>query len=311
MPGTSSPRRIAWAVLVTLCFAFPADARSDARPATHPVTEQAVEPQAAGAPTRAKILVLLAQVAFDPAGGLTDLRIETPLPEALSGLVQDAVRGWRFLPPPRGTAHVARARMRLVLSAVDAPEDVRILVDGVRFSPVEGDELATRDPEPVTMSGHTLSPRPRFPRGVKVNAQVLLAAHVALDGRFQRVEPLQTVLFDVGGGEAILRREIEAFERAAISVVRLWRANVVVNDPAADTSRLTVLVPIAFSLPGFDEDAPGKWRTVIRSPLRPIPWKAPPPGEAAAGVADVGTKGMVQDGWSVRLATDVVGSRIH
>ena len=89
MPGTSSPRRIAWAVLVTLCFAFPADARSDARQATHPVTEQAVEPQAAGAPTRAKILVLLAQVAFDPAGDAA----ATKKPRRSGALSSYAMRG--------------------------------------------------------------------------------------------------------------------------------------------------------------------------------------------------------------------------
>jgi hypothetical protein len=254
------------------------------------------------------------RVTLDAKGGLVSFSVETPIPENVRSKLDNVVQHWRFAPVlADGVARQVTTRMRITLAATRDGENYRVKVDNVIFPGDAGAaKAATRDATPDLITGKHLLP-PGYPLGLMrqgVSGTVLLGMRVGADGRVEEVVSVQSALKDVRGRPEVLAKAIKLFEQSATTAARRWTFNVPANLAALTPSDRTVVVPVNYIMDREEKDAPGQWRTEVRTARRDMAWLDGRAGLQHAGVSDVADGETIAVASTVRLETDVVGAVI-
>lgn len=185
----------------------------------------------------ADTLWLRGVIDIDSSGRVERLELQS---QALRGDVADMLQAqvsrWRFAPPSiEGQAGALRTAISLELGLLPEDSNPRARTLGILKHRL-GDALWTEQPAPVY-------PSASLARGL--GAELILIADVDGEGRVIAVEPVQGVLLGQRvRAEAVQRRALEPFVRAAIGSIQRWRMEPPHAAPAAKTTRF--LVPIRF-----------------------------------------------------------------
>ncbi|HMB56254.1 MAG TPA: hypothetical protein VKM35_03500 [Arenimonas sp.] len=252
-------------------------------------------------------------VSIDTNGGLTDFRMETPVPDSLRNNLDRIVRQWRFIrTPSAGPVMPINTRMRITLSATKLGEKYQIRVDNVIFT---GDEKDPGKPAAAlaSIAAKRLVP-PQYPIGLErlnIGGLVLLGLKVGNDGRVEDVVAVQTILRDVSGAPKVLGQAVATLEQSALRAARTWRFEVPAGFAKEDAGHHTITVPIVFLPSGSSEESvPGQWRTEVRGQRREMDWLKPNPELQRIGASDTVNGEVLPLASSIRLETDVVGTVI-
>lgn len=266
--------------------------------------------------TSMKTLQVEGTVVIDTEGKVDDYRIETHLGEPLSGAVDRAVRGWRFVPVViDGQPRRAEARMRITLAATKVGEDFEVKVDNVIFPREKptAKEAPAPGHVPTRIEAGKFTP-PVYPPGLMfagLDGQVLVALRVGEDGNAADVAAVQSMLLDVRGREKTLQQAVGLFEQASLAAARQWTFKLPPDFASWPPEKRVVTVSIVYTTDRKPEfDAPGFWRTIVRTPRREIDWMPRKRGTQAVGVADVKPGEFVPVASALTLASDVVGATL-
>jgi TonB family protein len=249
-------------------------------------------------------------IVIDPQGQVSEFTIDTPLLDKMRVALDRTVRTWRFEPViVDGAPRTARAKMRVILSALAQGDNYQVKIDNVVFPGVSGTDN-TAPPLPPLITAKSLQP-PRYPPALVfagVSGTVLLAVKVGADGQVAQVMAVQSALLDVKGDKSTLSKAVQMFEQSAIGVAKTWRFNVGSKEGPLSARDMTVTVPITYMVEGKKPVAPGTWRTEVRAPPRPIEWLQDEPDVQTIGVADVADGEVLPVGSALTLVTHVVGT---
>ena len=250
-------------------------------------------------------------ISINPEGGVAEFQTETPLLPALHENLERVVLKWRFQPVMiDGVPRMVRAKTRVILARNRVGKVYVVKVDNVTFpnNPDAKAETIKESPQPITAL--SMQP-PNWPRGLlgaNVSGQVLLYIRVGADGRAEQVVAVQSMLFDVKGKNSVLRDVIDQFERSALLGATHWRFNVPADRGQMSAENRTVSVPVVFLMEKRPElELPGRWRTIVRNPTRPVEWLPKSPDVKQAGVTDVAAGELMSASSEAKLNTDVVG----
>ena len=306
-------RPVVLSLAVAGAIAAPFAFANEAAPAPARAAEAAVE--------RLLSMSVDGRIVIEADGSVRDYSLLTKLTPNLAQMLGKSIQSWRFEPVLiDGQARRVEARVRVSLAAHKDGEDYQVKVDNVVFPATPGAvELPAPQPA-VEVTRRKMNP-PLYPGGLMragVSARVLIALHFSPEGRVLEVVPVQTMLFDTAGNDAILGKAVEQFEAATLEAASKWTVNVKLHpgrptnakDFTAYTNVEYVMTQNAFGkrhLPVREKD--GKWRVVARSGLRPLPWlsglDAP-----TVGVADVDNGEMLPLAGTPRLMTPVAGTTL-
>ena len=249
-------------------------------------------------------------IVIDPQGQLTDIRIDTQIPDTLrTSLIRNSGK-WRFHPVVvDGMPRTARARIRFVLAARKLGSDYRISVDNVLFP--EGDEPSPGHAEKpkAVISAIALTP-PKYPYGAQraeISGIVLLGLKIGPDGSVQEVVPVQSSLLNIAGPAKVMRYAIRQFEQASIAAAKSWRFNVAAGSATTTPEQMTVMLPLRFTMQGAPVDKPGLWRTELRAPRQELTWLGQGSNTQKVGVSDLADGEVMPVASTMRLASDVIG----
>lgn len=250
------------------------------------------------------------QILIDTQGRVELFEIETDVLEPLEVALLRLVREWRFNPVlVDGEARRATARMRVILAAHREDDGYRVSIDNVAFPEDKPAKPPITSPpiDSSVISGRSFR-SPRYPRELEmqgVAGTVLVAVLAGPGGKTAKAKATQTMLYDVRGRDEVLRKAIAVMERSALSAARDWTFNMPVVREGDVPKDLTVMVPVEFKL--GKTALPGQWRTVVRSPKRPIDWLPASQSARAAGVADFVAGEMLPLSSAFSLVTEVIG----
>jgi len=292
--------RILSKVLMSLCLLVVAGQgiawAKDAAPSTEPL-ESVITMQVEGS------------IVIDPQGRVSGLTIDTALPDKMRAPLDRTIRTWQFEPViVDGAARTASAKMRVILSALAQGDSYQVKIDNVVFPGESGSDGAP----PPLITAKTLQP-PRYPPTLLyagVSGTVLLAVRVGEDGQVAQVMAMQSALLDVKGDTSTLSKAVRMFEKSAIDVAKGWRFNVGSREMAPSAREMTVMVPISYMIDGKKPVGPGKWRTEVRVPSRPISWLQDQPDIQAIGVDDVVDGEVLPVAGELTLVTKVIGTTL-
>lgn len=281
-------------------------------------------PVAAGAPTPPLESVLSMPVdgtiVIEPDGAVGEYALTSQLTPGLKAMLDRTIPKWRFEPVVvDGTARRAQTRVRIVLAANEVDGGYRVRIDNVIFPAPKGEinETPQLNSKLVEMRGKNLQP-PRYPMELMragISGRVLVGLRFGLDGALVDAVPVQSMLFNVKGGQRALSKSIALMEASAMGAVRRWSADVRVKagatpaprDFTAYTTIEYVLGPPGDKLPTGDPP-PGTWRLVTRTPKREMPWLAGDKQVPVVGVADLAGGEVLPLAGAPRLTTPVVGT---
>jgi hypothetical protein len=233
------------------------------------------------------LMTLEADIEVDAAGGLTKLELTTPAPANIRANMGGLVQGWRFAPVrgDDGKPMAASAHMTLVLVARPVGDSFEVRVDSVRFR--DRGAVLTHDTPTARIHADGLR-RPHYPDSVRepMSAVVLLAVLLDVEGGVDRVEVVQSAVFEPQQAPESVASALKRFEDNAMRAARTWQLRVEPTGAAAPTREdLTVLVPVRYYTGKHElTQEKGAWRRVARTPRRSIPWKPEDP----VGVANAG-----------------------
>lgn len=278
----------------------------------------AAMPASAGRPAVAdtlesvKVLQVEGIVVIDTQGGVEDYRIQTPLNDALRGLVDKAVHRWRFRPVVvDGQVRRAEARMRITLAATAMGEDYQVRVDNVIFPDPDQKPGQPAAGDTAGYSARKLAP-PVYPQGLmraNVSGTVLLAIRMDASGRAADVAAVQSMLMDVRGREKVLQIATGMMEQASVSAAKRWTFNLPADFERRPPDQRVVMVPVEFLMESTPKStAAGIWRTVVRTPVRKVDWLPQGKGTQAVGVADLRNGEFVPVASQLSLVSEVVGN---
>lgn len=216
----------------------------------------------------------------EPDGSVSAVQIDTRLEEPLRSALQRTLAGFRFKQVlVAGVPQRTRTAFDVSLAArrSAAGKDYDVTIDGVDFKAVKGATLVHPDDEDAfdVVADGPMKP-PVYPRDAEfagAMGRVLLAVHFTADGRADKAAVVASMLYDTRVPQAIARRSLAQFERAALDISRQWRAKVVAGKATPDPDGFTAMAPVVFTLSSINLDADGQWLPVKRLPTRPIPWK--------------------------------------
>ena len=287
-----------WLLAAMLVWASPLSAKDTTKPAEIAV-ESVVAMQVDG------------WVRFDTSGAVQDYRITTPVDDSIRAALDGTVRKWKFHPVVvAGVPREASTRIRITLAAKEAADGIHIKVDNVVFPAEDGDKTTRIDGQAEPITAGKLK-GPSYPVGLmmqKVTGAVLLAIRVGSNGRAAEVVAVQSMLFDVRGGQSDLRMGIRLLEKSATDAAKSWTFNVPPSDKPRSADDMTVTVPVEYVMDKPAKAKTGKWRTIVRMPKRPIAWLTPATGTQSVGVADAVAGELIPLSSAIALTTDVVGS---
>lgn len=253
-------------------------------------------------------------VSFDTLGQVEDYRITTPVHESIRTALDGTVRKWKFHPVlVDGVPRLASTRMRVTLVARRGSDGAHTEVDNVVFPYEQGDVTTKMDGQLEPITGERLRP-PGYPVELQqqgVTGTVLLAIRVGPDGRAAEVLAVQSMLYDVHGGQSALRVGIRMLEKSATDTAKAWTFKVPATDKPRNADEQTVMVPVEYVMDKTTVNLAGKWRTLVRMPKRPIGWLTSGNGSQDVGVADAVSGELIPIAGAIGLATNVVGTNLR
>lgn len=248
------------------------------------------------------------RIAIDAQGVPTDYRIESELTDKVRGMLDKAVRGWRFEPVQvDGKAVAAEARMRVTLVAREQGDGLRVGVDNVIF-PTDADSANLSEVKATKL--RVVPPKyPGYAASLGVEGRVLLHLRISPDGRVEDVVAVQSSLANVAGKDELLGKLIAEFEEASLKAARNWRFEVDATALSAEAGEdITFAMPVDYRMWGKKDQSPGAWATEVRGPKRIAPWRDGTRHSQQVGVSDVSGNEMVYLGGGLKLATEVQGT---
>lgn len=243
---------------------------------------------------------------IDTQGGVAGYQPTTKLTQPLAGKLETMVSKFRFAPVvENGKPINARARMRLSLVASKLPDgSMRVGVEHVSF-PTGSDDKPEPLPSGITMKVVEKS-RITYPQIVLrqgLNARVLVAVRLNLDGSVGDAVVRQSMLLNAKGGDRNVSTALAQFEAASLRSISSWRA--AIDVPTGRTPRpdeLTAMVAVDFTLDDSPGLQSGLWQWETRTAPRPLPWMDDPIAGSVPGVADVsGLDGFGPAGSRIKL----------
>lgn len=204
-------------------------------------------------------LGVFGDITIDEQGNVIDHQLETQVSEAVRGVVDRAVRKWKFEPVLRDGVPVrARTGMDLELVAEPVAQGLQLRIDQIDFG--------------ARRSARKMLP-PRYPDAasrVGIEADILLAVRIDAAGKVTDLFAVQTVLRD--GGKVLLdNRWQRAFESTTLAAAKAWRFEPATPD-MGETADETVIVPVGFMLEGASPLAMSGWHPDEASARKLIPW---------------------------------------
>jgi len=262
------------------------------------------------------------EIAIDPAGKLLDYRITTPIKPEMQKLLDASVRKWTFHPVViDGQPVAAKSKMRITLAAREAGSGYSVSVDNVTFRDYaeKKDESANderrmaKKAEHVAIVAKALRPG-GYPNGLMragVEGAVLLYLKLSLDGNVENIIAVQSSLYDVRGRPELLDQARKLFEDAAIAAAKRWKFEVSSTKATPTADDLTVTIPVAYVMPKRQaSDAPGQWRTELRSEKRIAPWLLDTPAVQNIGISDLDNGDMLPIASAFRAPDGVIGKAL-
>ena len=198
-------------------------------------------------------------------GQVSDYHLNSKLSPAVAGLVERAVRNWKFEPVIiDGKAVRAKTSMRLTLSA----------------EPLEKEQYAVRV-ESVDFGAPNAKPGkvkpPHYPSDLvraRVGGKTVLNAKLDGEGKVVEVYPYQTSLDVRMRTEADAERYRKALERAAVASVKTWEFDLGETIDGKLRKETYVVLPMEFYVCAVPCRKPkeDEWKAFVPGPIHPAPW---------------------------------------
>ena len=280
-------------------------------------------PPAPAAIERLLLMSVDGRIVIEADGSVGSYTPTTELQPAVAAPLARLIQAWRFEPVLiDGAARRVEARMRVSLAAVKDGEDYQVHVENAVFpeDPQAADTDRSAHAPRITANSRRVAP-PSYPHGLAkagVGGRVLVALHFSPEGQVLEVVPVQTMLFDTRGNDALMASAIAQFESATVEAAKRWRVNLsprpgviaTAKDYTAYTTVEYVSTPQAFGQRHRMPIEPvGEWRAVVRNGKRPLPWLSGL-GTPDVGVADVDNGETLPLAGAPQLKAPVAGAAL-
>lgn len=254
------------------------------------------------------------EITIGKNGEVLDYRVDDTMSPAVSKIVDDSIRHWRFWPVEiMGNPVRARTRMLLTLRGTPADGGYSIKIENTRFGAQEDGAKSDRETAKAAYTEPTFELRhkviPVAPRS-NLRGSVRVYLHIAPDGRVDHADAVQAALFNAKGEPALLADALGEMIDSAVSALQQWTFTVHAPDDKPFTGT-SVAVPVLYMTEYVPRRNPvtgtrrlgrvapdmslftatGSWRSEVRSTWHRPDWYHPKETDQRVGVSDAGSAG--------------------
>ena len=233
------------------------------------------------------------EIGIDRQGAVYDYTLNSIVTPELKGVIDKAVRQWKFEPVVRnGEPVYAKTGMRMTLAALPVAAGYQLRIENLRFL---GTRRALRmDPPKYPMDA--------MKRGV--GATILVAVRVDAEGKVLDASAAQSQLYGSAGNEKSESRFTTLLEKTSVDAAKRW-TYLPADVAAGEAQETTLLVPIEYRLDGMAISE--GWREG-GSTVKPIPWLPSDQQRYDAKGLKQGESIVLGD--AIRMKTNVVGTTL-